>query len=246
MAKIISCPSCARKLSVSHELPAGQLLKCRACQAVFAQPADESVAQPAESDNRPRGAAIVGQFSASPFKPVRPRDHAADDYDDGQQRNSNPDDADDDWPDFRRPIKKEGKRSRVLAVGGSIALLVLVICAILFFVRSRGDSALVGSWKGTFRFNVVQIDCVYHFRPDGTMVDEHIDPNTGVPTKAKGRYTVANGVVNIQWPRQGFERDTVERATFRHTGPNSIEYVVVAHTDPQQVGAKVIFTRVAR
>jgi hypothetical protein len=186
-----------------------------------------------------------GHFSETPFKPSRPRDNV-NDYDDRHPDKSSPDHADDDWPEFRRPLKKKSKRSRMLAVGGGLALLVVVVCAVLFFFRSRGDSALVGSWKGTFRFNVVQIDCVYHFRPDGTMVDEHIDPRTGFPTKAKGRYTVANGVVSIQWPRLGPEGAGFERAAFRHLGPNRIEYVVLAHSDPEQIGAKVTFERVAR
>ena len=41
MARIISCPSCARRLSVNQALAAEKTFKCPACHAVFALPADD-------------------------------------------------------------------------------------------------------------------------------------------------------------------------------------------------------------
>jgi len=237
MANIISCPACARKLSVNPELPAEQLFKCPACQAVFALPAKEVIVRRDDDHDRPRVRRSDGDFAEKRLQPILPREN---DSPDESSHGSNWDE--DDWPEIRRSVKKErSKRSLVLALsGGFLALLVLVVGAILFVGRS--DSAIVGSWKGTLQFAVMNdVDCTYRFHQDGTVVDEHVDPGTRLMIRAKGRYTFANGVVNIHWPDGEFER-----ASVRRTGPNTIEYVILAHTDGAQIGGKATFSRVVR
>jgi len=237
MANIISCPTCARKLSVNPELPAEQLFKCPVCQAVFAPPTQEVIVRRDDENDRPRVRRSDGDFAEKRLQPIVPHDNdSRDESSDG----SNWDD--DDWPEIRRSVKKgRSKRLLLLALsGGFFALLVLVVCAILFFGRS--DSAMVGSWKGTFQFAFMNnIDCTYRFRQDGTVVDEHVDPRTGFMVQGTGRYTFANGVVNIHWGDGEFER-----ASVRRTGPNTIDYVIMAHSDGAQIGGKATFSRVAR
>jgi hypothetical protein len=241
MAKIISCPSCARRLSVNQAPAAEKLFKCPACQAVFALPADDKANERAEVDELPRGAPSAGGlghggFSESRLQPTRPRNDADDEPPVGL---SVSDDAADDWPDYDRPVKKtKSRRGLILALSG-LALLVVVVGAVLY-LDIGPEPELVGSWGGTFRFAGMKVDCKYQFRQDGTFVEEHMEK--GVMNSFPGRYKYANGRVTIRWDRGGFEM-----ASVRRTGLNTIEYVILAHSDdPRQIGCKVTFSRLAR
>jgi hypothetical protein len=137
-------------------------------------------------------------------------------------------------------VNKRKRLAKILALsGGGFALLVLVVlCAIAAFVNDSNHE-LVGSWKGSFKFAFLgNVDCTYRFLQNGTMVDEHVDPDRGIPLRFRGRYTFAKGTVDIRWSNGGFER-----ATVRRTGANSIEYVIVAHSDPAQIGGRATFNR---
>jgi hypothetical protein len=243
MVDIISCPSCARRLSVNQALAGEKLLfKCPACQTVFELSAAELAARPQTVDQAPQplrsdGGLTHGGFSETPFRPPAPAGEDA-----AENESSKPiwtDDANQDWPDFDRPGRKT-KRRRRLGLAG-VALLVLAAAAILYFVGTGSEPALVGSWRGTFEFGMEKIDCTYRFGADGSFVDEHIDPGTGFPMRFPGRYEYAHGRVTIRWVNNGFET-----ASVRRTGPNTIEYVVLGHNQPEQIGCKVIFSRLPR
>ena len=138
-------------------------------------------------------------------------------------------------------IRPRPERRR-LWLGVAAALVLLVIIAVSALVIHSGASVeLDGSWRGKFVFVQFDIPCTYEFRPDGTFVDEHVDPATGALVQAPGRYRVSGAEVTIQWQNGGFER-----ARVRETGPDNIEYTIVAHSDIDQVGAKATFVRVKR
>jgi hypothetical protein len=240
MSRIISCPSCARRLSVSQTPAAEKLFKCPACQAVFAIPADDKSDGQDDVNDRPRAPRTDGfgngGFSESPLPGGRPRH---DPNSDAQTASpSTWDDAGDDWPDYDRPVKKT-KRRRGLVLPLCGFALLLVVGATVYFFTSEPD--VTGSWRGTFLFAGTSIDCKYHFRPDGTFVDEHIEPGRGM-VAARGRYKQENGRVTIHWAGGGFEM-----ASVRRTGLDTIEYVVLDHSeDFRQIGCRVTFRRIGR
>jgi hypothetical protein len=142
----------------------------------------------------------------------------------------------------RRSLKKASRKPLIFAALVGFVLVVVTVCAALWLYRSDPDVPLNGTWKGTFDFDIMNnIACTYRFNPDGTFVDEHVDPDTGVLVRATGHYTQAGGQVRIRWENGGFER-----ATVRRTGDNSIEYVIVAHSDRAQVGGRATFSRLGR
>jgi hypothetical protein len=241
MSRIISCLSCARRLSVGQAAAAEQMFKCPACQAVFAIPADDKSDGHDDANDRPRAVRADGfgngGFSENPLPAGRPRrDLNADDQ--TERSSSWPDDADDDWPDYDRPVKKTKRRRGLVLPLCGFALLV-VVGATVYFFTSEPD--VTGTWRGTFRFAGVSIDCKYQFRPDGTFVDEHIEPGRGMKA-FRGRYKQENGRVTIHWAGDG-----VEIGSVRRTGLNTIEYVVLDHSeDFRQIGCRVTFRRIGR
>jgi uncharacterized integral membrane protein len=147
-------------------------------------------------------------------------------------------DEDDELPS----VERQGPEPRRLWLRLAAALLLLVIVAVVALMNHTSTSVeLAGSWRSKFVFVQFDVPCTYEFRPDGTFVDEHVDPATGLLVRFPGRYRVSGAEVTIQWQNGGFER-----AHVRATGPDTIEYTIVAHSDVGQVGAKANFVRVKR
>jgi hypothetical protein len=235
MASIISCPSCARRLSVK-QAATERLFKCPACNAVFARPADAGADEVSVPTGPPAVAAQSafggGAFSETPFQPTR-----APDSDAIVGAANQPGDVSDDWPDFDRPLKKPSTRRRLLLALTGVAVLIVLV-GVLLYLLDIGSEPLVGSWRGTFKFHQESVDCVYRFAADGRFLDEHFEPQLGVRARFPGRYKYAHGRVTIVWENGGFET-----ASVRRTGLNTIEYVVLAHSDRRQIGCKVTFNR---
>jgi hypothetical protein len=237
MATIISCPNCARRLSLKQALPADTLLKCSACQAEFTLPADLMAARRTELDDRRHGTENQGAFSEGLTVPAGRNQADAADHDDPRPRwSSFPDDDENEWSG---PLEKRRHWRNFALSGGVLAGALLIVWALLRL--AGGDTELVGSWKGTFRFAGLEIDCTYQFRADGTFVDEHVEPGIGILVRASGRYTYSNGRVRIHWDNGGFEN-----ASVRKTDANTIDYVIESHSDRAQIGGKATFRRVAQ
>jgi hypothetical protein len=194
--------------------------------------ADGRVHRIDDGNRRPAGGSQFSSNTSQPNYLEENSSSAAEDISHIPQWN---DQDEEDWPEFdrgRKPARR--KRLLVFVLAGVIGLIVLVVWAI---VAGSGSDRLVGSWKGTFQFRWrPDMPCTYRFFRDGTMVDEH--PVLGMMGQSTGRYRFAHGEVNIHWTNGGFER-----ATVRHIGPDTIEYMIQDHSDRTQIGGKITFVR---
>ena len=232
MTHNLSCPGCARQLSIGQAPSEDTLVQCPACRDVFTLSADGRVVRPEHGSQRP---ASGSDLSNNPRRPnyLEKDISSTDDH----QRTSPWDDGEEDWQEFDRKDKPaKSKRTVFYVLAGVLGMIILVVWAVLHFSAS-GSERLVGSWKGTFHFLWREnVDCTYRFRRDGTMVDEHV--RQGMLVGSTGRYRLANGEVTIHWHNGGFER-----ATVRHIAPDTIEYVIQDHSDRTQIGGKATFVR---
>lgn len=234
MATVLSCPACGRQLSINQELAVETPVQCPACREVFTFSGESKVVpQQIGQDN---AGDAEPQFSSTPATPTGVDQTAASGQTEGP-RYSEWDD-DDYWPE-KRPRPNQSKTGRNILFA-SLALLILIVWAVLHF--SSSGNPLVGSWKGTFQFlQRENVPCIYTFRRDGTMIDEHVDAAAGVLVSATGTYTFTNGKVDIRWRNGGFER-----ATVRQVNGHTIEYVIQEHNDLTQIGGKATFVREER
>lgn len=225
MATDIVCPSCGRRLSLHQSLPPGSMVACPGCKTAFplvtgGSSVDEANAEAVSERVLSRGARLdrLSHFDEEPARSDWGDEH-------------------DEFPALDRPRPRRRLGLRVAA-----AFLFLGIIAIIFLVLDTGTPVdVAGTWNGKFVFLPFDLPCTYEFHPDGTFVDEHVDPATGILGRFPGRYRISGAEVSIEWQNGGFER-----ARVRATGPDAIEYTIVAHSDFNQVGAKATFVRVKR
>lgn len=233
MAPVILCPSCGRRLSVNQTLPPDSLVACPGCGSEFCL-----AAASAGAEGTPPATGAAPTEAVSERLLTRSERLSRPSHYDEEPARADQGDEDDELPALgrRRPER------RWLGWRGAAALVLLVLVAVVAWVIYTSPRVEVaGSWRGKFEFVQFDVPCTYEFRPDGTFVDEHVDPATGILGRFPGQYRVSGTYVTIQWLNGGFER-----AHVRATGLDSIEYTIVAHSDLDQVGAKVTFTRVKR
>jgi hypothetical protein len=141
--------------------------------------------------------------------------------------------------------KKDGGRGLLigLAIGGAALILATCLCGVgiaLAFILSADDTAskLPGSWKGRFIIVNQVIDTTYIFEKDGSFREETVDFGGLGVRVSKGHWGYHDGRVEITWNNGSFEDGTV-----RWIDDRTIDYRIVNHIQPVQIGAQATLKR---
>ncbi len=154
-------------------------------------------------------------------------------------------DRDEDGDDLDDPpIQKKGNRLLLtgLAVGGAVVLLLSCTCVVgvigvVTFSRAH-PAEFVGSWKGRFVLGGEPQDIVYTFDKWGGLREDAFDLQGRHVHTTGGRWEFRDGQIEIEFDGGSFE---VADAVF--VDPNTINYRIVNHSEPAQIGLGTTFRR---
>jgi hypothetical protein len=121
--------------------------------------------------------------------------------------------------------------------------LFFIVPALLLFALSgcRNQSeTLVGTWRGNFDYDGKQREWVYEFDNDDEFKYQAFDRNGQRVSGGNGKYSFADGKVAIKWPSGEWEN-----ASITWVSPDEFQYLIISHSDKNQVGLTITFRRSA-